>query len=344
MKKHRDIYILLTASLIIYTGCSTVQPDRNVVEYGNFNKEFSIKPKVVDWLDIWNCYDMRIYDSILVAVDWKRDKIFRVYNINSKKFIGSFGNIGKGPGEFFNTPRITSASSYNKGKLIFQVYDRGRSNIQNIDLFSSISEGNIITTNVYDLPQGISGKKPFVTQDGRFYGAGSSVLQVYNPADEEISKSHDPIQFTQNLPEMYERIARIMYIEKAPYLNRIVGTFNVLRRIHIYSSDGDLIRVIKEIGDPSFDTSNREFYVGNKTHFSKSFLTDENILVLDEDRIERTTGGYLLFFDYEGNALIKYKLDRYIHIGAFDCVANIFYAADYETGSMISYDLAEAAK
>lgn len=339
MNKIICLFAIVLLALITGFGCSTKPSTDNVVEYESFQKEYQLESEVEEWLDIWNCIDLRIYDSILVAVDWKREKIFHVYNLNTRSLVGQFGKFGQGPGEYFDRPRLNTISFYEEGNLIIQIYDTGRHELHNIDLNKSTKEGQTVYHSEYKMPHFINGKRPFMTNDSSLYCANSSVLNVYNPAKEELIKSHEPIDLEQNLPEMYSRIARIMYIEKAPHLDIIVSSFNVQRRLHIYNTKGDLLRVIMENGDHFFDTNERAFYLKNPTHFSSSYLSDELILVLDENRIERTTGGDLLLFDYEGNAINKYKLDSYVRIGAVDWKSRTFYAFSNEVGVMISFSL-----
>lgn len=339
MNKIISYYAIILLYLIVGSGCSTEPSTNNVVEYDSFQKEYQLESEVEEWLDIWNCIDLRIYDSILVAVDWKREKLFHVYNLNSRSLIGQFGRIGQGPDEYFDRPRLNTIYFYEDGELIIQIFDTGRHELHNTNLNKSTSEGNPVYHSEYKMPNFINGKRPFLTNDSILYGADSSVLNVYNHAKEELIKSHEPIKLEQDLPEMYSRIARIMYIEKAPSLDIIVSSFNVQKRLHIYNTNGDLLRVIKESGNHFFDTSEREFYLKNPTHFSSSYLSDELILVLDENRIERNKGGELLLFDYEGNAINKYKLDSYVFIGAVDWKSKTFYAFSYEEGIMISFPL-----
>ncbi len=325
--------------LILTYDCSSEQFKGKVVEFDQFKQEFSPSSEVEGWLNIYNCYGLRIYDSVLVAIDWKRDTLFQAYNLNSKKLIGAFGGYGKGPGEFFNEPKLTPVFFYEGEDLVIQIYDRGRLTFQNINLRKLIECGKIVEHDNFVLPNESIQRPTFMTLDSKIFGSDSSVLQVYNPIGGEIAKRHEPIQIKQALPEMYARISRIMYIEKAPNHDRIVGSFNVLKRLHIYNTDGELLRIIKERGNQVFDTSQEVFYLKNKVYFSKSFLSDDYILVLNENRIERTAGGELLLFDYDGNALIKYNLDSYVHWGAVDWTGARFYGYNSEEGTMFSVSL-----
>lgn len=337
MSRSSMLFFFALTSLILGPGCSSDPLKDKVVEFDKFQKEYQVKAEPVEWLDIWNYHGLRIYDTILVAVDWGQDKLFRVYSLNSHKLIGAFGSRGKGPGEFIRPPELTSVFSFVDQVLIIQCYDYERRTIQNINLSQSINAGKVVEHNRYVLPEYYLGSSPLLTDDSKLINADSSVLQVYDPEKNEWIKSHKPINTKQDLPQMFARIARIMYIEKAPHLDRIVGSFNVQKRLHIYNTKGELLKVIKEKGDPIFDISGKEFYGRNKVHFSKTFLSDKYFLVLDENRFDRDTGGELLLFDYEANALKKYKLDCYAYQGAVDWKEKRLYTCNIREGTMISF-------
>jgi hypothetical protein len=341
VKKISNAFVAVVATLIVATGCSSDPLKGKVVEFDKFQKEYQLQSEVVDWMDIWNCADLRIYDSILVAVEWKREKIFQVYNIHSKKLIGTFGSYGKGPGEFFNCPELNSVFFYKGKDLIIQLFNRGMLTLQNINLSKSIEECRLVEDGKYKLPFNIGSSKPFMTNDSRIYGMDRGVLQMFNPVTEEMTKFHKPIQIKQKLPsDKLEEIVRIMYIELAPDLDRIVSSFNVMKRLHVYNKKGEILCVIKEKGNQVFDTNEREFFVNNYVYFSQTFLSDEYILVLNQNRKGSiNTNGELLLFNYDGKALNRYKLDCRMYCGAVDWNSKRIYTFNYEEGKMVSFPL-----
>jgi hypothetical protein len=220
MKKNNLIRNTLIASIAVMalgTGCSD-PTNENVVEFGSFQKEYQLHSEVVEWLDIWNCTDLRIYDSILVAIDWKREKIFRVYNIDSKILISTFGTYGEGPQEFFHCPKLTPVFYFEGKDLIIQLWDWGRSTLLNINLSKSIKESRLVEKSKYVLPDDFMTSKPFMTNDLRIFGVDQrGILEMLDPVSKEIIKFNEPIQINQKLPTPnFEEIARMMYIEPAP--------------------------------------------------------------------------------------------------------------------------------
>jgi hypothetical protein len=150
------IFVFHSLLLLLSWDCSSDTPEIEVVEFEGFQKEYELKSEPVEWLDIWNCGDMRIYDSIMVVVDWKREGgSIRAFNLNTKTLIGAFGGFGKGPGEFFSPPNMTPLFSYQGTDLIIQLYDNGRRSFQNINLNKSIEKKRMVEISKFILPDGL---------------------------------------------------------------------------------------------------------------------------------------------------------------------------------------------
>ena len=325
--------------LLLGTGCSTETSISNVVEYEDFQKEFKLKSEVEEWLDLWECSDLRIYGKILVAIDFKRERIFHVYNLETKKLIGSFGRFGNGPNEYSRAPKFTSVYSYEGIDLIIQIYDHNRKTLQNINLTKSIEDGYVSETSKIKFPD-ISAAYSFMLNDSMVFDRDSSILLIRNPLTGELTYNHEAVHLPQSLPEKHEKIARYMYLEKAPNIDTIVSSFNIIKRLHIYNTKGELLKVIKEPGEHIFNTGKRDIYENNLIHFTRTFLSEKYILVLNQNRIiGEGTSGELLLFDYEGNALCKYELDCYIYFGGVDWESKRFYTQDIVGGSMVSFAL-----
>ncbi len=346
IKMNRSLFLILifpVLFLMLSWGCTSDNPEIEVVEFEEFQKEYELKSEPVEWLDIRNCGDMRIYDSIMVVVDWKRaGGSIRVFNLNTKTLIGAFGGFGKGPGEFFSSPNMTPLFSYQDQDLIIQLYDNGRRTFQNINLNKSIEKRRIVEISKFQLPDGLRALRSFISNDSLLHYPDFSVLHMYDFNSKKDSSLHDPIEFRQKFPsDKFEEIARIMYLEMDFNQEQIVGCFNVMRRLHIYSSNGDFLRIIMETGSNVFNLGDKDIYQTNKEHYRRSFLSNKYILVLDTDRIVGTAPpSNIAVFSYEGDALINYRLDSWIYYGAVDWKTNTLYTCDTQEAAMISYQLA----
>lgn len=335
-------FLLFIASLIVTIACSRETSTVEVVEFNEFQQNIELKAEPVEWLDIWNCGDIRIYDSLMAVVDWKRKGgSIRVYNLNTKKLLGAFGSFGKGPGEFFKPPTMTPIFSHQGKDLIIQLYDNGRRSFHNINLTKSLEGRGVVEQSEFLLPEGMFGNRSFITDDSILYKPNSSALHRYDFATGIGTDLHEPIELRQNFPsDQFENIARIMYLEMDADRERIVGCFNVMRRLHIYDSNGDFLRVIMEPGSNVLNLGNKDIYKTNREHYRRSFLSDEYILVLDTDRIVGTAPpGNLSLFSYQGDALINYKIDSWVYYGAVDWRTNTLYTCDTQEAAMISYSL-----
>ncbi len=345
MKENISKLITISTITLICFACSTSPKNEKEVEFTSFQNTINLTQETVEWLDVYNCGGLVIYDSILVAIDWRRDKIFRVYSLNSKQLIGAFGGYGKGPTEFFNLPSFTSLLYLEGHEIFVQVFDIGRMTIININLTKSVESGNLIVSKQVKIPEESSLSDPFFLNDSIILGSLSElsdVLVTYNLSTGETIKLHTPIQFKQNLSDRFDTYARFMSLTPSLESARIVGAYYFMKRLNIYNMEGDLLMVIKEKGNPVFNTSDPDIYERNKIQFSKAFISNKNILVINENRILKTTDekyGELCLFDSTGRALNKYILDCYVNNGAVDWKSQRFYTFNRAERTIISYAL-----
>jgi hypothetical protein len=326
--------------LVNLSNCTNNNTHNNLTEFDKFENCYDINAEAVDWLDLWVCTDMAIFDRLLVAIDWGKDNIFNVYNIDSQKFIGSFGSHGKGPGEFAQVPELNSVSYIQNNETIFQIFNTEKNIIQNINLNESLKNSKLAIFLEIKVPDDFVSKKPMYSKESNLYGSNNGQLIRYNTHDHSTTYFGEPIHFDQELSSKFLEIASIMYIELSDDEEHIVGSFNALRRIHIYNIQGDLLKTIKEKGKPFIKTNYEEFYRENPVCYSKSYAHNEKILVLNQNRlIPMTTSGELLLFNLNGQALTKYRLDRWISFGAIDWQSRTFYSFDVQEGITISYYL-----
>ena len=334
--------VLVFATLILTFSCTSHPKNDQVAEFKTFPKEYQLTSQTEEWLDIWLCGDLRIYDSILVAISWQSEKFIQVYDLKSKSRIGAFGTEGKGPNEFFGNVQLTPVFFHEGTDLIIQIHESGRKILRNINLTQSMATGKVVTQDTFTIPEEFDVRTPFRTSDSKVFGVKKSVLRMIDPVTHDTIRFNDPIQFVQKLPPVknFEYIASLMYLELSPRQDRIVGYFHLMKRLHVYNTRGDLLKVIKEPGNHVFDTSDGQIYTRNKVCFSNSFLSDKYILVLNQDRLLATEApGKLLLFDYQGKAIARYKLDCWIRLGAMDWKAKRFYSFSYKEKAMISFAL-----
>jgi hypothetical protein len=335
------VFAALVSIFLAATGCSSEMKNEKVTEFESFRNEYQLAQETAEWLEVFNCCGIAIYDSLLVAVEWGGERVFHVYNLNTKQLAGTFGRFGKGPGEFFSCPDFTSVYFLEGSDLIIQIFDVGRMTLKNINLSQSVKTHSLVLQDDYILPELGPVSNPFMTPDSLvFYAAGDILISVNRKTGDTV-RLNKPVVITQNLPSSFNDYVREMHIEPALQSDRIVGAYYFLKRLNIYNGRGELMRVIKEKGDHAFDTSDSDIYKANNlVFFSKVFLSDKYILCLNQNRkagVDKS--GELWLFSYEGKALNKYRLDSWIHYGAVDWKAKRFYSYNYKEKTMISFAL-----
>lgn len=127
--------ILLILGVCVLFSCA--QKDRyfdaEVFSFNDFDAEIELKGTILEFDDlIMNPSGLQVYDSILVTLEYGGEKLCNVYNLNTKKKIGSRLTRGQGPNEMLMPSFID-----NDGTSI-QIVDLATSVIYKYDLIDFI--------------------------------------------------------------------------------------------------------------------------------------------------------------------------------------------------------------
>jgi len=100
-------YIFLVLFLALFSGCKTNETNSNFIV---LNKEFELEPIKGETIMIDSLYfptKLHISDSLLVVLDIKSKKNLHLFDMKNNEYILSFGERGKGPGEFIGLGSIS---------------------------------------------------------------------------------------------------------------------------------------------------------------------------------------------------------------------------------------------
>jgi len=334
-------YLLLILFFLLLAGCKTAPADNNLVEFGEFQQEITLKEEPVEWIEVYRYGGLAIFENLIVVIDLNGDHLFKVYNLDTKAFMGSFGARGKGPDEFAFTPEFTSVYTVQNGEIIFQLYDLGTKTVSNIRLMESLAAKRPILTSKHKLPEDLNFDQVAQLNDSAFIGTKGDVLIAYNPRTGMTEEKSRPLEFTQSLPDRINLYAHFSNMELSMQYGRITICYLFVKRIHLYSFDGSLNGIIKEKGDQRLNTSSDDIYeAGNTIYFVNTYMGKNHLLALNQNRKARENKpGELWLFDYQGNPLSKYHLDCWISGGAMDWRTGTFYATNVDEKQMISFNL-----
>lgn len=108
----------------------------------------------------------KVFEDEYVVVDFdivnsfyvfsaRRDTVFRVYDSN-KKFLGSFGRTGRGPGEIVRPPYFSDSGNLIEENEIL-ISDNQLLTVSVISIEKSLNEGQLVSNKVFELPKALRG-------------------------------------------------------------------------------------------------------------------------------------------------------------------------------------------
>lgn len=173
--------LVVYASLLALCSCGHNADNHECVYISERdNIEDAVLVAIEDSLpDVHGYSDLYIVGDFLIIHDHKsQDKQFYAYDINSRKYIGSFGKFGNGPGEIANFGGIF----FDAGKRILYGSNLNQWHIAGFQLDSALANPDynaFVKTKI----NSVDGPTP-VTDDPYFVNDSLVICSVYIPNDE----------------------------------------------------------------------------------------------------------------------------------------------------------------
>lgn len=334
---HKDKYLISTIvsiSLCCFLGFLTqCKPDGSTVYYDSFQIEKSLDGETIDWIDVNSGFNMALYDSILVVMS-DGEKYFHFYNYKTHEKLAEIGTKGQGPGEFTGLPRLMTYYTEEADEIVCWIRDGNRQQFFQFPLLASIKSGKFVVTKVVKIAEkGNAGACELLNDSiivDRSWRRENESLCGYKFGQEEMSWS---IRKDKNLAIRSSyggSSSEILHVSTTN--QKIVTSFQYIPRIHIYSSSGILEKAIEQKNSPRIVIPSGgilEFIQKNPLRFFGALLSEKFIIIIDENRIQgEIPPSKILIFDYNGNAIARYSLNRMIR----------GYTMDWEHGHMIAFD------
>lgn len=337
----KPLYPILFLFLLLLAGCKTAPTENNLIEFGEFQQEFTLKEEPMEWIEVYRCGGLAIFENLIVVIDLNGDHLFKVYNLDTKAFMGSFGARGKGPDEFAFPPEFTSVYRAQEDDLVFQVFDPVSRTVVNLRLEESINAHRPVLESKYHLPDELILYNVAQINDSLIVGTSGDVVVTYNIRTVQREEKTRTLTIQQTLSDEFNQYAHLVNLEPSIQYNRLVTCYKFMNRIHLFTLDGKLTGIFKEPGEARLSTSSDDIYeAGNKIYFVNTFIGKNHLLALNQNRKARENKpGELWLFDYQGNPLSKYHLDCWISGGAMDWRTGTFYATNVDEKQMISFNL-----
>ena len=334
---HKDKHLItniLSISLCCFLGFLTqCKPDGSTVYYDSFQIEKSLDGETIDWIDANSGFDMVLYDSILVVVS-DGEKYFHFYNYKTHEKLAEIGTKGQGPGEFTGLPRLMTYYTEEADEIVCWIRDGNRQQFFQYPLLASINSGKFVVIKVVKVakkgnPHICELLNDSMIADWSWRRENESLCE-YKFGQEEMLWSIRKDKKLEMRSTFGSAGSQILHVSATN--QKIVTSFQNIPRIHIYSSSGILEKAIEQKNSPRIvipSGGNQEFRQKNPLRFFGALLSEKFIIIIDENRIlGKTSPSTILIFDYYGNAIARYSLNRMIR----------GYTMDWEHGRMIAFD------
>ena len=361
---HKDKHLISTIvsiSLCCFLGFLTqCKPDGSTVYYDSFQIEKSLDGETIDWIDVNSGFNMALYDSILVVVS-NGEKYFHFYNYKTHEKLAEIGTKGQGPGEFTGLPRLMTYYTQEADEIVCWIRDDNRKQFFQFPLLASINSGKFVVNKVVKIAEtGNAGACELLNDSiiaDRSWRRENESLCGYKFGQEEMLwsiRKDKSLEIRSSYGGASSEILHVSTINQ-----KIVTSFQFIPRIHIYSSSGILEKAIEQKNSPrivipsdgpqKFVQKNQRFYpefvLKNPMRFFGALFSEKFIIIIDENRIQsEITPSKILIFDYNGNAIARYSLNRMIRGYTMDWEHGHMIAFDPGNYEFLEYDLSEALK
>lgn len=305
------------------------------VSYEDFEDTQNLKGHILTFDSlIMHPADIQVIDSLLLVVDSYDDKHVQLYNLNTKKKIGSRIFSGQGPNDMLQPVFVE-----NDMKLI-QLFDMATSCLFQYDVETFVEDETPEPLRKIKLD-----KRPINSVEvmkNRIYGYSCMTeKQMFVFGTEKGNKLADFVEFPQsNIP--YSQSEKI----NAYYMNfttngcdRIVVCYSMTDLIRIYNLDGELLKSIhgpeqffsyfKEIHNGNVVTSLMDRDKNRDAYFSPVNVGDRFFVLYDGEKVNApghdSLCDYIYSFTWDGTPETIYNLSEPIFSYTVDTNAKKIY-------------------
>ena len=348
------LFVLGIMCFLQFSSCNRENKSINEL----FENEVLLNP-VYSYFDkdsLANPYRFVIIDSFLIVHDVYELKHFTLFNTNSGNCIGRFGDIGIGPGEI----SIGHVLSVKQGKLYS--HSISPNHLIQYDLDSLINYRRYCPPTIakFEQTQKFYVSRFLPIDSSYFIGAGfyDSKYQyaLFNLQNEVSDYSREVFNSKESYSDIHKFLSNQGIFKNHPKKDKFVYSVSRSSNIDFLEVTNGKINIMKSIklSDPQIkpvDLGNNSYTIDYNPHSVLGFLdifpTDNFVYTLYSDKPEiNNDGSYndyssdvILVFDWEGNPVKKFILDKEVAYIGIDEIEKKFYTIqkDNEGGWVIAY-------
>lgn len=296
--------------------------------------------------DVGILTELKVKDSLLIAIDPIGEKRFIIINLFTEKEIQKFGESGRGPREFLSPEFLINNDIINADSSHITLFDSNLSRFFNIDFNRILTEPDYkIPTRKF--PAKIMGKTNLNITDSKIIGKNCSLesLGMFFIYDLKTGQQKwvDFYPNPQNIAITERNYAFNMHL--AAQKDKIIGAMTFLDMIQVFDTTGNRIQTYKfsENIVPA-----PEMMLGNSAvYFTAVYATPQYCYFIrlgypSGDENNRKNGAYIIQSDWNGNIVKSYKLKQFLYGFCIDESRNKLlgiHSEDQDTFQIIEYNL-----
>ncbi len=318
MKHILYVFILICVGF----SCSTDSGRSVLNDFDNtINLELNVTP--IESIELGELLDMVSFDSVLIVNEVFKEKIFKCFDVNNGHLVSNFVNRGKGPGEII-FPGLISAFN----DSVFSMYDANKKQLIYFNVNVILSEfyqfEKVVNIDLPDLVifQSFPLNDSLMIFTGIFNEgkyclfnsiSGKTIIDVEFPVGEEYQEDNNHIKSMAHQGEIAIKPDKIkfVFVCRNGYFDICSvsqnGLFLEKRKLYYLSE-------YKVIGNGTVAHSSKAAYA-----FHSVEVTDNYIYMIYSGRTqgefgsEYVAGNNILVYDWNGNPVVNFRTDQYLH-------------------------------
>lgn len=257
------------------------------------------------------------FDSTIVFISRKSDKVFYLYNRKDFSYLGSFGSVGQGPNDFL-FPFFLKDDRQKSGT--FNVYDVNAAAFKELN-YKELLKGKQNAIFSENMPHSLIGSPNLLRlSDGRFLGnidSGQGLFFIYDKSEEVLEWVDFPKYLLQ--PERDFTVMNMNRITVNEKLGKVISAMGYYNLLFLYGIDGKLNKSVQLGKERIIPTIIGEHYISEENYICCRDIesTEDAVYILIQDVREKdfenvsNPPSRIVVFDWDLNYLRTYQLPYY---------------------------------
>lgn len=290
--------------------------------------------------------ELRVKDSLIIAIDPIGEKKFTIVNLFTGKEILKFGEKGRGPNDFLSPDILINNDIINADSSYITIFDSNLVRFYNMDLNRILTDPDY-KIRITKFPAKIIGNTNLNITDGKIIGKSCALKNqgmffIYDMKNEQ-QKWVDYYPDPQNIDILNRNYAFNMHL--AANKNRVMGAMTFMDMIQVFDTTGNRIQIYKfsENIIPSPEMIQAKAVVYFTGIYATSKYCYFTRLGYDSgNENDRKNGTYIIQTDWNGHMVKSYKLKQYLYGFCIDENRNKLlgiHSEDQDTFQIIEYNL-----